>query len=117
MKQFETIDEYLSNMQPDQLASFEHIRALVHRIAPDGTESISYGMPAFKYQGKPLLYVGAFKDHMSLFPTSGPIEAMKDQLVGFTVAKGTIQFTPDKPIPDEIITQLLRIRIAQIAEQ
>lgn len=117
MKQYDTIEQYLSGMTREQLASFEHIRSIVRREAPAATESLSYGMPAFKYNGKPLLYVGAFKDHMSLFPTSGPVEALKDRLKDFKVAKGTIQFTPEKPIPDDIIVQLIQVRIAQIADK
>lgn len=117
MQQYDSIEQYTANMSSEQLASFEHIRAIVHEEIPDISETISYGMPAFKYKGKPVLYVGTFKDHMSLFPTSGPVEELKDMLVDYKVAKGTIQFTPDKPIPDDVIKQLIHIRLAQIADK
>lgn len=91
----EFIDEYLDTIQPAQKTELNRIRALVHATVPEATEVISYQMPGFKYRGKPLLSVGAFKKHMSLFP-------------------GTIKFTPEQPLPDETITDLLLNRVAEI---
>lgn len=97
-----------------QRTELQKICAFIKRVVPETTEGISYGMPAFKYKGKPLVYVGAFKDHMSLFPTSGPIEELHEELKSFKVAKGTIHFTLEKPLPEKLIKKILQYRIAQI---
>ena len=91
----ETIDEYLDTIQPAQADELRRIRQVVHDTVPDVTEGIGYGMPGFKYRGKPLLAVGAFKKHMSLFP-------------------GTIKFTPESPLPEETVIDLLLNRVAEI---
>jgi len=71
-------------------------------------------MPAFTYEGKPLIYFAAFKDHLSVFPTAFPIEALKNKLASYTVSKGTIKFTLDNPLSDELIEKLLESRISEI---
>lgn len=112
----QTVDEYLVSITPVQKAEFERIRKIVKKAVPDTVEVISYGIPTFKYKGKFLLYFGAFKNHMSLFP--GPTtEAMKDKLKDFKLGKGTIQFTSDKPVPEPIIKELLINRVAVIDGQ
>ncbi len=110
-----TVDEYLSNITTSQKAEFERIRKIVREIVPEAEETISYGIPTFKYRGKFLLYFGAFKNHMSLFP--GPqTEAIKEKLKDYKVAKGTIQFTSDKPVPKLIVKELVRNRFDQISK-
>ncbi|MEO6513437.1 MAG: DUF1801 domain-containing protein [Candidatus Saccharimonadales bacterium] len=108
------VDTYLAQVPAPQKAELERIRALVKQSIPEAEESISYMMPAFKYKQKPLLYYAAFKHHMSVFPTSGPTETLKDKLTGFVVSKGTIQFTPEKPLPDALLKDILRVRMAEI---
>lgn len=109
------VDTYLSNVEPKQKAELERIRRIVRQTVPDAIESIGYGMPAFKYKGQPLVYYAAFKDHMSLFPTSGPTEVLKAQLKDFKVSKGTIQFTLEKPLSEKLIKEILAARLNQIA--
>lgn len=109
-----TIDEYLEKVEPKQKEALEHIRHLVKATVPEAEESISYGLAAFKYKGKPLVYFGGFKDHMSLFPTSKPTEILADKLMGYKVSKGTIQFTLEKPLPDELIKEILQVRLEDI---
>lgn len=108
-----TVEEYLSNVTPSQKLQYERLRKIVNATVPDVEEAISYGMPTFKYKGKFLIYWGAFKDHMSLFP--GPqTDRIKEQLHDFKMAKGTIQFTEDKPVPEAIIKDLILTRQADI---
>ena len=111
-----TIDDYLARLSPPQKAALERIRAIVHHMVPDAQEVISYGMPGFKYQGKYLLGFWAFKDHLSLFPTAGPIEALKDKLANFVTAKGTIQFSLEHPLSKELITEIINVRLAAIRQ-
>ena len=108
------IDIYLNALSPENKAALQHIRALIHKLVPDAEETFSYDMPSFTYQGKPLIYFAAFKDHLSVFPTAFPIDALKDELTSYTVSKGTIKFTLDNPLSDELIEKLLEARISQI---
>jgi len=110
-----TVDEYLKNVAAPQLAEYERIRKIVKQVAPEAEEAISYGMPAFKYQGNGVLYFGVFKDHMSIFP-GAPVE-LKDKLEGYKLSKGTIQFTLDKPLPEALIKEILQNRLAAISEK
>ncbi len=110
------IDDYLKYVDPSQRAVLSHIRTIVRQTVPKATETISYGLPAFKYQSKPLLYFGVFTHHMSLFPTSGPTEAFKDKLGDYTVTKGTIQFTAKKPLPDALLIEILQFRVKAIEQ-
>ncbi len=110
------IDGYLANVSPAQRVELERIRAIVKAVVPDAAESISYGMPAFKYKNRPLVYFAAFKSHLSLFPTSGPTEVLHEQLRDFKVSKGTIQFTPEKPLPESLIKQILQVRLDDIQQ-
>lgn len=109
-----TVDEYLTQASPSQRAELERIRAFVKQLVPDAEETISYGLPALKYKGKPLVYFGAFKNHMSLFPTAGPTETLKDKLSGYFVSKGTIQFTEDNPLPDSLLEEIILERLDTI---
>jgi len=108
------IDEYLQDLPPEQKAQLERIRGIVHQAVPGAEEVISYGMPGFKYKGKYLVGFAAFKDHLSIFPTAAPVEALHNKLGEFKLSKGTIQFTADNPIPESIIKELLAIRLQSI---
>lgn len=102
-----TIDTYISERDANQQKALEHIRSLVHRLVPDAEEAISYGIPAFKYRGKYLIGFAGFKDHLSIFPGSDPVASLEAELRDFKRSKGTIQFTLEHPIPDELIAKLV----------
>lgn len=108
------VDAYLSKVEPKQRAELERVRRIIRQTVPDAVELISYGVPAFKYKDKPLAYYSVSKDHMSFFPTSGPVEALKDELEGYKTSKGTIQFTLEKPLSEKLIKDILAARIDQI---
>lgn len=82
-------------------------------VPPEATEIISYGIPAFKDK-KVLVWYAAFSDHCSLFPTASVIERFKDELRGFSVSKGTIQFPLAKPLPLALIRKLVKSRVADM---
>lgn len=106
-KAMNEVDTYLERVTPTQKDSLQHIRELIHKIIPDVEEVIGYGMPTFKYKGKNVIHIAAFKDHMSLFPTSEPIEALKTRLTAYKTSKGTIQFSESNPIPDDLLRELI----------
>ena len=88
------------------------IRAAIRSVVPsDATETISYGIPAFKQQ-KVLVWFAAFSNHCSLFPTAEVIEAHETDLKDYTISKGTIQFPLDKPVPTALIKKLVKKRVA-----
>jgi len=107
-------DTYLQKLPLDYKKELQRIRKIIHTHIPSAREAFSYGMPAFIYKEKPLIYYAAFKDHLSVFPTAFPIEALQDQLKSYKVSKGTIQFTVENPLPNALIHSLLNIRIDEI---
>ena len=105
------VDDYIAALPPDQAQALSHLRAVVTDAAPDAVEAIAYKMPAFKLGRRVLLYYAGFKDHLSLFPGSGMLAARlgPDQQRRFT-GRGTLQFTPTDPLPDDVIRQIVAIR-------
>ncbi len=88
-------------------------RALV--VAPDGVEDLSYGTPALRYRGRPLIGVRVSAAHLSLFPFSPEVvEAVAPELTGFSLSKGTIRFTAAQPIPAATIDRIVRLRKDEI---
>jgi uncharacterized protein YdhG (YjbR/CyaY superfamily) len=109
------IDDYLHGLAPDQKAALARVRESVAALVPDAEEGRSYGMPAFIYAGRPLLGLRAAQKHLSIFPFSaGAIEAVSDRLDGFDLAKGTIRFTPDHPVPETVLADVIDLREREI---
>lgn len=108
------VQEYIANTTAEQQLEFKRIQTIMYGLVPDAKEVISYGIPTFKYKGKYLLYFGAFKSHMSVFPTPQPVEKLSNRLKDYTVSKGTIQFTSDKPLPEDVLTDMIMLRKAMI---
>jgi uncharacterized protein YdhG (YjbR/CyaY superfamily) len=107
------IDEYLARVPEPARDNLSKMRAAIRSVVPpQATETISYGIPAFKHNGV-LVWFAAFSDHCSLFPTASVIEAFKNELKGFTTSKGTIHFPIDKPLPTALIKKLVKARVAQ----
>ncbi len=110
-----SFDDYLASLSEPERAELERVRQFVRRTVPDVEEGTSYGMPAFKYKKRPLLGIRASKTHLSVFPFSPEaIDAASAALAGFDLSKGTVRFTPDKPIPDSALEQLLRHRLLEL---
>ncbi|MGA8837985.1 MAG: DUF1801 domain-containing protein [Candidatus Sulfotelmatobacter sp.] len=90
------------------------MRIAIRSTVPSAaTETISYGMPAFRRK-EVLVWFAAFSDHCSLFPTASVIEAFKKELAGFRTSKGTIHFPISKPLPVALIKKLVKARVAQV---
>lgn len=105
-------DEYLKQLPPDKRKALETLRKQVLAAAPNAEEHFGYGLPAFKHKGHPMLYIGAAKDHCALYG-SVPL-GMKEVLKDFTVSKGTIQFTPVKPLPAALVADIVKAKVAEI---
>lgn len=112
----QTVDEYLARIPEPARTTLIKIRATIRSVVPpETTEVISYRIPAFKYK-RVLLWYAAFANHCSLFPTNAVIEAFRDQLKNYTIAKGTIQFPVDKPLPATLVKKMVKMRLAQISK-
>jgi uncharacterized protein YdhG (YjbR/CyaY superfamily) len=110
-----SMDEYLAGLPAPQRLALEGVRAVVTKVVPEAQEGVSYGMPAFIYEGRPLVGFKAAKRHLSVSPFSpAAIESVKDRLGGYQLSKGTIRFTPDDPLPEEVLADLLRARQGEI---
>jgi uncharacterized protein YdhG (YjbR/CyaY superfamily) len=89
------------------------MRAAIRSAVPrEATETISYGIPAFKHK-RVLVWFAAFSNHCSLFPTASVIEEFQNELKGFSTSKGTIHFPIDKPLPLALVKKLVKARVAQ----
>jgi uncharacterized protein YdhG (YjbR/CyaY superfamily) len=87
---------------------------VIHEAAPDAVETIAYGVPAFKYRGRPLVSYGAGKDHLSFYVQSPAVmTAHEAELEGYDTAKGTVRFQPGAPLPAPLVQSLVRARIAE----
>ena len=110
-----TIDDYLAQIDETQRAALEPIVMLVKRLAPDAVQATSYGIPAFKEAGRPLLGMHAGARHLAVYPFSpAVIEQVASELDGHDVSKGTIRFTADRPIPMPVLEQVIRLRRAEL---
>ena len=111
-KKPDTIDEYIHNFPKSIRIKLEQIRKTIKKAAPGAKEVISYRMPAFKMKSV-LVYFAAFKDHISFFPTSGPIKIFVEELSGYETSKGTIKFSFDKKIPLGLISKITKFRLKE----
>jgi uncharacterized protein YdhG (YjbR/CyaY superfamily) len=107
MKKYISVEEYILNFEPEIREKLEYLRETVKKAAPEATESVSYGMPVYKLNGV-LVYFGAFKNHISLFPGPKVIEVFEEQLKDFKTSKGTIQFPFDKEIPFDLVREIVQ---------
>jgi len=110
------IDEYLLGFPSDVQEILEKIRATIREAAPDAQETINYQIPTFTLKGN-LVHFAGFKKHISFYPTPSGIEKFKQELSGYESAKGTVQFPLDKPIPYDLISQIVRFRVKENLER
>jgi len=112
-----TVDEYLAAVPEPAQSRLRHIRAVIRTVVPkETTEVISYGIPMFKFNGM-LVGYAAFKNHCSLFPTgSSVLDRFEKELRGYRTSKGTIQFSPDNPLPDALVKKIVRARVKENKE-
>jgi uncharacterized protein YdhG (YjbR/CyaY superfamily) len=111
---FKTIDEYLTTVKPEQRAVLEKLRKAIKSIAPDAEECISYGMPAFRWQGVVVAGFVAAAKHCSYFPMSGRIvRALSKNLKGFDTSPGTIRFPIDKLLSTALVRKFMKARLAE----
>jgi uncharacterized protein YdhG (YjbR/CyaY superfamily) len=107
-----SIDEYIRRFPPDVQKILETLRDVIKEAVPDAIEKISYQMPAFELHGI-LVYFAAWENHIGFYPTSDGISAFKEELSGYKITKGTVQFPMDKPMPYDLIGRIVKYRAAE----
>jgi uncharacterized protein YdhG (YjbR/CyaY superfamily) len=112
-EQITTIDEYIRSFPPDVQVILEKMRKTIREAAPEASEAISYRIPAFRMNGKPLVYFAAFKHHIGFYPLPSGTEAFKHELSQYGQGKGSVRFPLDKPIPFELVKKIVRFRIME----
>ena len=108
-----TIDEYLALVSDDKRAALEKLRETIRSAAPNVEECISYQMPAFRYNGKVIMWFGAAAKHCAFYPGAFPIEEHKKALEGYETSKGTIRFSADDPLPAALVRKLVKSRLSE----
>lgn len=113
----ETVDQYIAAFPETTQAILRILRKTILENAPEAVESISYGMPAYKFHKKPLVYFGAFKKHIGFFATPNTHEAFKTRISYFKQGKGSVQFPLNQPIPFDLIADMVKFRMNYLLEQ
>lgn len=109
-----SIDQYLADQPEEIRILLEKLRHTILSTAPGAVEIISYGMPAFKLDGRLLVGFAAFKNHCSFFPWNGhTVDVFREELKNYHTSKGTIQFTLQKPLPVTLIKKIVKARIQE----
>jgi uncharacterized protein YdhG (YjbR/CyaY superfamily) len=108
-----TIAGYLAALTPDKRAALQHLRKTILAAAPRAEECISYGLPAFRLDGRMLVWFGAGANHCAFYP-GAVVQAHRADLKEFRTSKGTIRFQPDHPLPAALVRKLVKARIAKI---
>ena len=109
---FVTIDEYINAFEGEVKSILQKIRKTVREVAPEAIESINYGIPTFKQYGN-LVHFAAYKNHIGFYPSPSGMEEFKKEVAFYKTGKGTMQFPLDKPIPYELISEMVQFRLEE----
>ena len=110
------IDGCLAALPADQRELLQRLRAQIGRLVPEAEETISYSMPAFKFDGRFLVSFAGWKAHCSIYPlTDTFLAAHSEELEGYGRTKGSLHFTPEAPVPEVLMQELIRARVADLA--
>lgn len=108
---FDNIDEYINNFSEETQVLLNQIRKTIMQSAPEAEESISYGMPAFKTNGKPLVYFAAYKNHIGFYATPTGHSVFADELSKYKQGKGSVQFPINQAMPLDLIARITSFRV------
>jgi uncharacterized protein YdhG (YjbR/CyaY superfamily) len=109
---YSSVEEYILKFPPEIAEILIKLRKVIKESAPLAEEKISYQMPAFVLHGN-LVYYAAFKNHIGFYPTSSGIDAFKHELSEYKGGKGSVQFPLGKPMPYELISKIVKFRVAE----
>ncbi len=107
------VSEYIGRFPPEVQERLNQIREVIQEEAPRSEEGFSYGMPAYKLEGKPLVYFAAFTNHIGFYATPTGHEAFREELKGYKQGKGSVQFPLDRPLPLGLIRRIVEFRVRE----
>ena len=108
------VDEYMASLPDDRRRVMEELRSTIRAAAPEASEAIAYNMPAFRLDGRFFVSYEAYKHHYSLFPWSDAmVSELGAEMEPYAVGKGTIRFPADAPIPVDLVSRIIRIRLRE----
>ena len=111
----EEVDRYLAALDEPKRGTLEAVRRSILEVVPEAEQGISYGMPAFKVQGKTVAGLAAFKNHLSYLPHSGSVlSALPDDVAAYETSKGALRFAIDKPLPKQLVEKLVETRMREL---
>lgn len=116
-KSYTTVDEYIANYPDGVQAMLQQVRKAIRQAAPEAVESVSYMMPAYKLNGRPLVYFGGYAHHIGFYAVPTGIAAFKRELAGYKTSKGAVQFPLDEPMPLDLITRMVKYRVRENMEK
>ena len=116
MKPPANIDEYIASQPAEMQVMLRKVRETIKKAAPGAAESISYAMPAFKFNGKPLAYFALNKNHLGFYATPTANMAFSEELKEYRSSKGAVQFQLGKPVPYGLIRRMVRFKLKEIAQ-
>ena len=111
-KRFKTIDEYIATFPENVQDILEELRKTIRDSAPNAKETISYQIPTFKLNGN-LVHFAAFKNHVGFYPTPSAINEFKKELSQYEVAKGSIKFPINEPVPLDLVVRIVNYRVKE----
>ncbi|MGB7969000.1 MAG: DUF1801 domain-containing protein [Methanobacterium sp.] len=110
---FLSVDEYIRTFPDDIQLILNKVRATIKEKSPEASESISYGMPAYKLNGSPLVYFAGFKNHIGFYATPTGHSNFIEELSKYKQGKGSVQFPLNKPIPFDLIGRIVEYRVVE----
>jgi uncharacterized protein YdhG (YjbR/CyaY superfamily) len=110
---FKNVDEYIRSFPKETRDRMEKIRRTIRTQAPDAAENLSYGMPAYKTHGKPLVYFAGYKGHIGFYATPSGHSEFAEELSGYKQGKGSVQFPLEEPLPLELIKRIIQFRVQE----
>ncbi len=110
---FNNVDEYIESFPEETQEILKQVRNTIRRAAPDAEETLSYGMPAYKMYGKPLVYFAGYKKHIGFYATPAGHSEFASELSKYKQGRGSVQFPIDKPLPLDLITRITKFRVQE----
>jgi len=115
---FRSVDEYIASQPEAAQGVLRRVRRIIRKAVPGAEEAISYQIPAYKLNGRPVIYFAGWRQHYSVYPsTDRLVAAFKDDLARYEVSKGTIRFPLSEPVPVKLIEAVAKFRAKEVAER
>ena len=110
-----TVDAYIAAFPKSTQTLLKQVRKTIRDAAPEAVEGISYGMPGYKLNGKPLVYFGGYEHHIGFYATPSGHAEFDKALSKYKQGKGSVQFPIDEPMPLELIARIVKFRVKEVS--